>query len=492
MPHAPLDRLRRALDERVRVHRLANGWTVILVPKGGVPALAFHTYVAVGACDEPDGLTGMSHMFEHMAFKGSDRVGTRDWPAERAALEREELAHRELREARASGSAERIAAAERAFAAVEEECARCVDGEAYSRVLEEAGGAGTLNASTSADATRYVVSLPSQRIELWCWMERERFGRTVLREFYREREAVREERRMRVESSPPGMLYEQLLEAAFAGQRYRRPVIGYAADIEAYTRPKAEAYWRAHYGARRSTSALVGELDAWQALDLCTRYLGDLPAGAPPEPLARAAPEPLSAQRIEVRFPASSPRAYFAWRVPALGHADAPACEIALRLLGYARSSRLERGLVRERGLASHVGVANGLPGNRAPNLALVSVLPVLGVEPARIEDALQAEIDRLAQHGPSAAELEGVRTVARAELLRTLASQQGLAGLLCEYQAKLGHWRALLDELEAFERVGRDELCAALRRYFRAEQRISAWLLPAPAAAARAPEHAA
>lgn len=473
--------LRRWLEARVREHRLANGWSFLALPRGPAPAIAFHTYVSVGAIDEPDGLSGMAHMFEHMAFKGSQRIGTLDWEAERAALDHEERAAQEHARAVARGDAQSIARARGELDAAIDASAKLVAGEAFSRILEEAGGSGSLNASTSADETRYVVSLPADRLELWYWMERERFHRPVLREFYRERDAVREERRMRVESNPSGALYEALLDAAFARHPYRRPVIGYARDIEGYTRTRAEEFWRSRYGARRFTSCLVGALEPERVFELAERYFGDLPAGPEQAPVASTESEPERERRVELEFPAT-PRVFLAWNAVESGHADAAAIEIAVRLLGYARSSRLEKRLVRRDRLATHVGVGTGTPGDRCAGLAFVSVLPVLPVARDRIERAIDEEVERLATAGPEPEELAGVKTCARAEILRTLQSSPGLASVLAEAHGKHGDWRALLDQLDALERVDAAAVRAALARYFAPRRRTIAWLSPTPA----------
>ncbi|MBM3977708.1 MAG: insulinase family protein [Planctomycetes bacterium] len=475
--------LRRWLESRVQEHLLDNGWCFLALPRGPAPVVAFHTYVGVGSIDEPEGLSGMAHMFEHMAFKGSERIGTRDWPAERAALEREEAAALRLERAQSNNRAPEVESARAELDAAVEESARLVAGEAFSRILEEAGGSGSLNASTSADETRYVVSLPADRLELWYWMERERFHRPVLREFYRERDAVREERRMRVESNPSGALYEALLGAAFERHPYRRPVIGYARDIDAYTRTRAEGFWRTRYGARRFTTCLVGALEPAQAFELARRYFGDLPAGPEPERIDARETEPRAERRVEVEFPAT-PRMFMAWNAVESGHPDAAAIEIAVRLLGYARSSRLEKRLVRRDRLATHVGVGTGTPGDRCAGLSFLSVLPVLPVERERIERVIDEELARLAEGGPAPEELDGVKTCARAEILRALQSAPGLAGVLAEYRGKRGDWRALLDDLDALERVDAAAVRAAVARYFPPTRRTVAWLVPAAPAA--------
>ena len=225
-----------ALEEAVVEHRLENGWTFLILPRSGPPTTSFETLVDVGLADEPQGLGGIVHMFEHMAFKGSDRIGSLDWGAEEAALAEIDRLHEALQRAKTDGDKVEFGALEVKQAKAVKSANALVQQEAFSRLFERAGGAGSLDAITSADDCRFVVSLPSNQIELWCWLESERFLRPVLREFYLERDAVLEERNMRVDSNPFGTLLEELAASAFRVHPYGRPVIGSRDDIERYDR----------------------------------------------------------------------------------------------------------------------------------------------------------------------------------------------------------------------------------------------------------------
>ena len=471
------------LESRVRELTLDNGWRFLLVSLPGAPVVAFETYAEVGSVHERPGITGMAHMFEHMAFKGSDRIGSLEWPREREAIGVVDARHGLLMEARESGDPEEIERAESLLRSAAELAGGFVASEEFSRLLENAGGTGSLNASTSADETRYVVSLPSNQIELWCWLEAERFGRGVLREFYRERDAVMEERRMRVESDPFGLLLEHLVLTAFLTHPYRHPTVGYAADIAAYTRADAQQFFAEHYGARRLVTAIVGDVDPERLEPMLRRYFAAVPSGPDRAPIAGSEARQTGERRIEVAFPAN-PFVAIAWHVPALAHADSAAVDVAVRLLGYSRSSRLERRLVREDGSAAQVLVTGGFPGNRYDGLALVIGIPNAGVATATLEAAIDEEIARLAADGPSDEELAGVKRVARAELYGQMRDRVALASLLTEYEAKTGDWRNAFRRVDELAAVTADDVKRVLGVYFGATNRTVA-TLTAPAQAA-------
>ncbi len=469
------------LEERVVVHRLDNGWTFLILPRHGAPVVSFETYIGVGSADEPAGMSGIAHMFEHMAFKGSDRVGTRDWEGEKQALADVDELYAALQLARASGDEVAVRAARESFAEAQERAAAFVEPEEFSRLLEEAGGSATLNASTSADETRYVVSLPKNQVELWCWLEAERFTRPVLREFYRERDAVLEERRMRVDSSPFGVLLEELRLAALRAHPYRVPTIGFPSDIAAYDRERARQFFETHYGARSLTTAIVGDVDPEALIPMLDRYFSDVPAGPEASRAPTTEPPQRGERRIAVEFPAN-PLLGIAWHAPAVEHADAPAVDIAVRLLGYARSSRLEKRLVHGDAIANQVIVATAWPGGRDANLSLVVAVPNSGVSTEALEDAIYEEIERLAAEGPGPEELAGVKRVARADFLRSLRDDTAVASGLTENQAMTGDWRTFFRRAERLQSVRAADVQRVLRTYFTRDHRTVATLAP-PAA---------
>jgi predicted Zn-dependent peptidase len=461
----------QAIAALVEEVKLENGWTFLLVPRPAAPIVSFETYVNVGSIHEQIGRSGLAHMLEHMAFKGSDRVGSLDWEAERDALEQVEERYRDVLAARSRNDEPALKAAEAALHVARTTAAKFVDVEAFSRLLEDAGGVDSLNASTTAEDTRYVVSLPANQIELWCWLEAERFKRPVLREFYSERDAVMEERRMRVESNPFGLLLEQLQLNAFQTHPYRNPVVGYAVDIANFSRTEADYFFLEHYGARNLVTAIVGDIDTETLKPLLKRYFSSTPPGPASRPAFGTETEQKGERRVNVSFPAQ-PLLAIAWHVPALEHPDYAAVDITLRLMGRSRSSRLVRRLVRQDGNATAIEVFGGWPGNRFTNLAVVLAVPTAGAETTALESAVYEELTRLRLEGPSAAELESVQRVARAELLRGLRTNEEIASLLTEYQSKTGDWRKGFTQIQALDAVTPEDVKRVLGAYFRPSNR--------------------
>src|SRR5262245_556429 len=267
-----------SFEKTVTEHRLENGMTFLIVERHEVPVVSFHLYADVGSVDEEVGQTGMAHMFEHMAFKGTPDIGTRDYPREKEALDRVDDAYRRLRSARLELKPDpaRIEELDKAFRAAQAEAGEYARSEEFTQVIEQAGGAG-LNASTSNDATRYYLSLPSNKAELWFSLESARYLDPVLREFYKERDVVMEERRMRVESQPVGKLVSNMLSLAYRAHPYGREGIGWRSDLENLTRWKAEEFFEKHYVPETLTAVIVGDVDPKQAVAWAEAYFGRLP-----------------------------------------------------------------------------------------------------------------------------------------------------------------------------------------------------------------------
>ena len=221
-------------EKKVTEFTLPNGMRFLIIERHEAPVVSFHTYVNVGSVDDPSGESGIAHMFEHMAFKGTPTIGTKNWPKEKAALAHIEDVYDKLDEEKNKGFSVRSEKIEALEAQVKDAISTAdsfVEENEYDRIVESNGGVG-MNAATAEDSTNYFYSFPSNRIELWFLLESERFLHPVFREFYKERDVVREERRMRVESSPQGKLVEALRHrvrgasissnAGRVGQRYRQ------------------------------------------------------------------------------------------------------------------------------------------------------------------------------------------------------------------------------------------------------------------------------
>ena len=372
----------------------------------------------------------------------------------------------ELSKARSSDDTADHAALESAWAKAIEAANALIRREEFSKLIERAGGAGSLNAVTSADDCRFVVSLPSNQTELWCWLESERFQRPILREFYLERDAVLEERNMRVDSSPFGTVLEELAASAFRVHPYGRPVIGSRADIERYDRESARAFFGAKWAPAHCTTAIVGDVDPEVLIPMLERYFGRIPARETLRSKVSPEPEQRGERRNLVEFPAQ-PLLAIGWTVPPASHPDSPAVEVAMRLLGAARSSRLERRLIRDEPQCARVFVESGWPGERHSNLAFILAEPLEGADLTQVEASILEEVQTLTTDGPEPDELEGVLRVARIEHLRSLRHGHTLAAGLMSAQASHGSWRAHFHRTSRLGRVTAADVQRVLRERF-------------------------
>src|SRR5204863_7692561 len=217
-----------SFEKRTTVKKLPNGLTVIVCERHEAPVFSFYTIVDVGSSDDPMGESGLAHMFEHMAFKGTDKIGTKNYAKEKIALEKVEkayAAYRYERDKRVGRDAAKVKQLEKAWQDAVQEANQYVVPNEFGEIVERNGGEG-LNAFTNDDETGYHYSFPENRLELWAYLESERFIHPVMREFYKERNVVIEERRMRTDSRPIGRLLEQFISAAFQAHPYHRPTIG--------------------------------------------------------------------------------------------------------------------------------------------------------------------------------------------------------------------------------------------------------------------------
>src|SRR5712675_814427 len=221
-----------SFEKRITVKKLANGLTIVLMERPEAPVFSFYTRVNAGSVQEVLGITGLAHMFEHMAFKGTQEIGTTNWPAEKVALEKVEIAYaaylkEKLKEV--GRDEKKIAELEKDWQAAAAAADEYVVPTEFGEIVESQGGVG-LNASTDRDETTYFYSFPQNRLELWAYLESERFLQPVLSQFNKQLELEKEDRRMSVDSSPQGRLLEQFLGSAYIAHPYGRPVIGWPSD----------------------------------------------------------------------------------------------------------------------------------------------------------------------------------------------------------------------------------------------------------------------
>lgn len=455
---------------------LDNGLRILILPRRGAPTVSFVVRYGVGGVNEHLGTTGTAHLLEHMLFKGTTTVGTRDVAAERVLFREMDAAHDTLLGARAREDSAAVARLEGRIAALEDSARTFVVSNEMDRILTRAGARG-LNATTDHEATTYFVELPSNRTELWFALEADRMANPVFREFYSERDVVMEERRMRVENDPGGLLYETHLAAAFDVHPYGQPVVGWMSDLATLSREEVADYYRRFYGPGNAVVAVVGDVDPDQVLEWARAYLGPIPRGEEPDPVLAREPEQRGERRVEVRFDAE-PQLRMGWHVPSTLHPDAPALSVLATLLTGGRTSRLHRRLVLDERLATGVFSGRG-PGDRFPTLFTVSAVPRAPHTPAEVEKAVYDELRRLAEEGPTEAELERVRNRIEAGAVRRLTSNLGLAFQLSSSAALFGDWQETFRFSARVAEVTPGDVRRVAGEYFRPENRTVATLVP-------------
>lgn len=477
-----------SFEKRITVHTLDNGWTFLILERPGAPVFSFATVVDVGGAQEVPGITGLAHMFEHMAFKGTSTLGTTDWEAERealAALESAYIAYQEERLSRAPDE-ETLAALEQVFRERQEQAAAYVEANAFDTVLQQAGAVG-VNAFTAADLTGYFYSLPANQIELWAYLESSRFLDPVFREFYKERDVVQEERRLRINSDPVGRLVEQFLVTAYQAHPYGQPVVGYMSDLQAITMTDAGEFFDTYYGPSNMVTAIVGDVDPEALVPMLETYFGRIPRRGEPPALRTVEPEQTAEKVVTIEDPAQ-PIYLEGYHKPSIHHPDQAVYDAIDDIMTNGRTSRLYRKLVRDERLAVQVASFVGFPGDKYPNLWMILAVPAPGVSNETIAQEIHEELARLRTEPVTAAELERFKTRAKASLLRELDSNQGLALQLADYQRLFGDWRELFREIERIEAVTAEDVrrvaSAALVPINRTVARMTPSLAPAPAPA--------
>src|SRR4051795_1902570 len=289
-----------AFEKHITVKKLDNGLTAIVYERPEAPVFSFFNHVDAGSVQDPTGQTGMAHMFEHMAFKGTDKIGTTDYAAEKVALERVEkdyAAYRYMRDANVDGASDqKLKELQKKWQDAIAEAQKYVVPNEYPRILESNGAEG-LNAFTNEDETAYHYSMPTNRLELWAYMESERFLHPVMREFYKERNVVIEERRMRTDSNPIGRLLEQFTEEAFTAHPYHRPTVGWMSDLNHFSATDAKRFFDKYYVPNNMVVAVAGDIKPAQALPILEKYFGRLPAHPLPDETTTQEPPQNSERR---------------------------------------------------------------------------------------------------------------------------------------------------------------------------------------------------
>ncbi|MEI6305386.1 MAG: pitrilysin family protein [Deltaproteobacteria bacterium] len=460
------------LEDKVVEHTLKNGMKLLLLERHTSPTVSAWIRFRVGSVDERSDERGLAHLLEHMLFKGTTTLGTKDYAEEKPLLDKiEQTAQAFIAEKakREKVDKTRTAELEKQLAQLEADAAKYAIKDEFFELYSKNGGVG-YNAYTSRDGTTYLISLPANKLELWAAIESDRMQNPVLREFYSERSVVMEERRRSYDADPESKLWETFVASSFLAHPYGQPTIGWMQDIENLTRTKAERFFRAYYGPKNAIAAIVGDIDIKAAIALVERYFGDIQPGGTPEPVTSEEPKQGGERRIEL-VAESEPTVIIGFHKPHIAAPDDYVFDVINMILGNGRTSRLYKGLVIEKQIATEVGVFDA-PGHRYPSLFVINANPRAPHTVKEVEASILAELERLKNEPVSARDLQRILNKIEYEESRRMGTNGGLARNLTEYEATTGSWRYMTEYRRKVAAVTPEDIQRVAREYFTRENR--------------------
>jgi predicted Zn-dependent peptidase len=469
---------------------LDNGMKLLMVERHESPTVSLGWVAHAGSVNEQIGATGIAHLFEHMFSKGSLVIGTTDYEKEAEIMARldairfeMEAEYEIMREAKRRGEftgsvylpenqTERLAELREKMKALQEQQKGLIVKDEFDQIYTEQGASGQ-NAGTWQDGTLYYVTLPANKLELWFWMESEQMLNLVLREFYTERDVVREERRVRTESNPVQKYEEQFSFMFWGSLPYRNPVVGWPSDVESISREQAEWFFDTFYAPNNLTAVMVGDFDSEQAVALAKKYFGRIPRGKnPPPPLVTEEIEQLTERRMTA-MAETNPSVQVRWHTVPLAHKDFSAVDVMGQVLSN-RTGRLYKSLVEAEQIATGEPYAyhNAL---KYGGFLEIGAELAEGVDHRTIEQALLTEIERMKNEPVSDRELQKVKNQALADSFRSLESNSSLRIQLIFYDV-LDDWRFINQWSQNIQAVKAEDVQRVANTYFTDTGRNVLW----------------
>jgi len=457
------------LEDNIKRFTLANGLTVLVLERHANPTVSLYITHRVGAVDERDDQSGIAHFLEHMMFKGTETIGTRDYLEEKKIIAKIDAVAESIRlesQKKSDSDKDKIEELTAKLESLQKEQKELIV-ESEIDKLYTGGGAVDLNASTGYDLTTYHVSLPSNLIELWARIESDRLINPVFREFYSERKVVMEERKQSVESNPDRRLMELFLETAFVLHPYRRPVIGWKENIPRLNKQLMGEFFETFYAPSNTVISVVGDVDTEEARQIIERFFGLIPAkkAVTNEPILSEPPQE-GERRAKLRDDDANSKLIIGYHKPTLPSRDDYVFDVIDGLLSGGRTSRLYAKLVKEGEIASEVTTVNGFPGARYPNLFAIFATPRHPHTNAELEAAIYEEFERLKEEAVSLEELEKAKNIIKADYLRRLRTNAGLASMLGYFEATAGSYRYITTFLEVIETITPAEIQTVSKKY--------------------------
>jgi len=457
-----------SFEKRVTVKTLPNGLTVLILRRPEAPVFSFFTMVDTGSSQDPLSKTGLAHMMEHMAFKGTPDIGTTNYTEEKVALAKVEQAYAAYeaeRIKRVGKDPQKVAQVQKEWQEAIQAADKYVIKNQFGEIVESHGGVG-MNAFTNYDETGYLYSMPSNMIELWAAIESDRFANPVMREFYKERNVVMEERRMRTDSDPTGRLIEQFLGTAFAANPYHRPTIGYASDLQSFSATDAENFFHRYYLPSNMVIALVGDLDPDKVMPIVERYFNQLPSSPKPTELTSVEPPQNSVRDVKMQDMAQ-PIYVEGYHRPSYLDPDDAVYDAITDIMSNGRTSRMYRSMVRDQKTAAAAAGFSGFPGTKYAHLFAFYGVPLPGHTNTEMQKGIQQQINKLKSEDVTDDELAMFKTRTKADLIRGLASNEGLAQQLAIYQTRFGDWRELFKYLDKVDKVTKADIRRVANKVF-------------------------
>jgi predicted Zn-dependent peptidase len=473
------------LQKKVTDFTLPNGMRFVVAERHDIPVIAFRTHVGAGSVNDPAGATGLAHIFERIAFTGTETIGTTDAAAEKKALDALEEANDRVQAERDKGPL----ADELKIGSLQIERQKALDaarryqtGKEFLHALDD-GGFTALGTAVTEDFTQFQCAVPSNKAELWFLMESQRLLRPVFRNFYEERDAEIDDYRNHVESNSQAKLLQMLAAAAFTTHPYRNPVTGWSTDITELRQSDARQFFNRYYVPANITIAMAGDIAPDEARRLAERYFGPIPARPMPPAVHTREPAQTGPRTVTMEV-ATQPFVAVGFKRPDQYAQEDAAFDIIEMILGN-RGGWLHKELVEGKRIASGFQVHATFPGGRYPHLFAFVLAVAPGHSAEESEKALAAVLTRLQNTKLDEATLDAAKTHARAIILRRLADNAGIADMLANFTAERGDWHKFLSTFEDLGKVTAQQVQIAALKYFVPSRRTTVYMVP-PAAAER------
>lgn len=449
----------------VLTYTLKNGLKLLILEKKFVPTVSFAMTFRVGNVDCPSGKTGLAHVFEHMAFKGTKVMNTSDYGKEKVILDKIEVTAKKMIAEESLGDKadpKKIQDLREELAGLEKAADAYAVNAEFTSTFEKIGANG-LNAYTTVDETVYHMSLPADRLEAWMVMESDRFKNPVLREFYKERSVIMEER-LRAEADPGNVLFENLSAAAFKAHPYKNPTLGWMDDLKKLSRTDAEDFYARYYVPNNATLAVVGDVKPAEVIRLAEKYFSGWQARELPSAAYTVEPAQDAEKRVSVFFNAN-PALEMGFHNAGENHPDTPALIMLSEVLSNGKTGRFYHNLVEGKQVALYAGSYHAIA-SRYPSLFLIAAAPKAPHTSAELETAVWDELDSVKKTPPTPWEMEKILNNYEADMIRGLESNMDLAKSLSRDDRIMGDWKYNWKLLEQLKKVTPEDVSKAAAKY--------------------------